>query len=105
MTPETTGVSIAKTALLLRSYFAQQHYDPKTIIHDRKIRNGVLAFQARDAEGHLVRLIYRETPIGKPAEKSDDKAKAEQKLAYTLILSYVADPKAPDVFKIEKGAF
>lgn len=107
VTPETTGVSIAKTALLLKTYFAQQNYDPKTVIRDRKIKNGVLAFQAMDAEGHLVRLIYREIPVAQPAAASDGKkadAKEEKKV-YTLTLAYVADPKSPDIFRIEKGAF
>jgi hypothetical protein len=104
VTADTTGVSIAKTALLLRNYFSEQHYDPKTIIRDRKFNGGVLSFQASDAEGHLVRLLYREIPIGKPVKSEGDK-KVEQKKAYTLTLSYVANPKAPDIFSIEKGAF
>lgn len=103
ITPETTGVSIARTAILLKNYFANQNYDPKTIVRDRKIKNGVIAFQAIDAEGRLVRLIYRETPIGKPVAASD--GKTERKKAFTLSLSYVANPKSPDIFSIEKGAF
>jgi hypothetical protein len=104
--PETTAVGISKTALVLKSYFARQNFDPKTTIRDRKARNGILVFQSRDAEGHLVRLVYNQIPLGKPKQApADATAKPEQKFVYLLNLAYVANPVSPDILTIKNGDF
>lgn len=104
VTPKTTGVAIARTALILKSYFNNQGYDRKRIIHDRRMKNGVLVFQTTDEEKHLLRLIYIDVPIGKKKDaKADDKA--EKKSAYALTLNYIADPVNPDILRIKPGEF
>ncbi|MDR3499375.1 MAG: hypothetical protein P4L72_09125 [Parvibaculum sp.] len=104
--PDTTAVGIGRTGLVLKSYFARQNFDPKFTIRDRKLKNGVLVFQSRDAQGHLVRLVYIQAPIGKPKPASaDEAAAAEKKSIYLLNLSYVANPAAPDILTIKEGDF
>lgn len=109
VSPNIDGKEVARTAIALKSYFARQGYDRSKIIQDRKIPGGILLFQATDANGHLLRLTYRELAL-RPKQAAKDKDKAPEKAAetkkvYLLNLSYASDPKTPDVFKIEKGAF
>lgn len=104
VTPKTTGVTIARTALVLKNYFNNQGYDRKRIIHDRRMKNGVLVFQTTDEDKHLLRMIYIDVPIAKGKDvKVDDKA--EKKSAYALTLNYIADPANPDILKIKPGEF
>lgn len=104
--PDTTAVGIGRTGLVLKSYFARQNFDPKFTIRDRRLKNGVLVFQSRDAQGHLVRLVYIQAPVGKPKQASaDEAAAAEKKSIYLLNLSYVANPTAPDILTIKEGDF
>ena len=128
----TNGVQVAKTAVMLKSYFSKLHFDPKRTASNRRLRNGgILVFRAADKDDHLVQLVYREADIKNPSAatdaKKDDAASAgkaaeeetgeaasigkgangqgETKKAYVLRLSYVLDPQHPDIMRIEKGAF
>jgi len=107
---DATIVSIAKTNLALKGYFSSLGFDPGKTVTDRKLKNGsLLSFHGVDSMGHSVDLIYNETKAtitpkgedGKPLEG----AKPEVKPVYTLRLTYAQDPKNPDIFVIDKGAF
>ena len=128
-----SGVQVAKTAVMLKSYFSKQGFDPKRIVADRRLRGGgILVFRASDKDDRLVQLVYREADLKAPSSsgaKKDDAASAagasddeaetgetakvensatktgEMKKAYMLRLSYVLDPQHPDIIRIEKGAF
>ena len=106
VSPNATAISVAKTAISLKSYFNTLGFDPKKTIRDRKLKNGaILSFHGADAAGRAVDLIYNENK-GRPAGKdANGKATAAVKPAYTLRLSYSKDPKNPDVFEIGKGEF
>ena len=129
---ETTGVQVARTAVMLKSYFSKLGFDPERKVADRRLRNGgVLVFRASDAENRLVQVVYREADIKNRSGADDDKKgdagsaagsgedetgepatigngagkQGGGKKAYILRLSYVLDPQSPDVMRIEKGAF
>lgn len=125
----TKGVQVAKTAVMLKSYFSKLGFDPKRQVADRRLRNGgILVFRATDTENRLVQIVYREADITDRSAANDTKkgdavteARAADgetgepatvgegqggtKKAYILRLSYVLDPQRPDVMRIEKGAF
>ena len=114
--PDLTAQQFGAVASQLGQYFAEMGLDPKTVSVNQKLPNNALrVFAGRDADGHLVTLLYQEgeTKVTPPADKADDKAKAKAKPAAESVtrkvaglrLSYVADPAAPDVYKIEKGKF
>lgn len=109
VTADITGADIARTALILKSYFESQSYNPKHIIRDRRMRNGVLLFQSTDAAKHLVRLIYLSAPFqaGKQGDKlkNNEDTKAAKKSAYALSLNYISNPAAPDILTIKAGEF
>jgi hypothetical protein len=109
----------AAVAKILGSYFADQGFDPDTVRVGQKMPSGAIrVFSGRDLQGHLVALIYHEGEIvvadkkpphaeSKKNSRKTDTAKPEAPPRHvaSLRLSYVANPDAPDVFRIEKGKF
>lgn len=82
----------------LRAYFQSQGYDPKSIASNVPVRDGILLFRGADADGHTTALMLHGTAT----------AAADKTASFTpnaLFLFYVANPKAPDVFKIQAGRF
>lgn len=119
VTPEVTPAQLGPTAAILKQYFMGRGFAPSSVVHDKKLPTGaVVVFQGADAEGRLVRLMYQEVAVepAKPDAKADAKPgtkaaakpaapeQAPRKVA-ALRLSYIADPKAPDIYKIDKGQF
>lgn len=119
ISPETRVAQIGAAANLLGQYFADQGFDPETVSVNQQLSSGaVRVFSGRDFDGHLVNLLFQEADV-KPA--ADDKAEgdraakdkkteeaageAETRRVAALRLFYVADPKSPDIFKIEPGKF
>ena len=83
----------------LKDYFQAAGYEPKTIAVNSATRDGILLFRGADPEGHTTALMLHgaTTP-------SQDKA-TQTFVPNALFLFYIADPKAPDVFKIAAGRF
>ncbi len=126
---QAKGMQVAKTAVMLKSYFSKLGFDPKRQVADRRLRNGgILVFRATDTKNRLVQIVYREVDAKDRAVANDEKkgdavsaaratedetdetatvgdGKGGTKKAYILKLSYVLDPQRPDVMRIEKGAF
>jgi hypothetical protein len=94
VTPDVTAAQLAKVSVTLSRYFGGQGFAPKEIIRNRRLGGGnLLVFQGTDARGALVQLAsHVEAPANGPKRM-------------VLRLSYIADPKAPDTFHIDKGAF
>lgn len=127
VTPDVTPAQLASTAAILRQYFMGRGFVPSTVEHDKKLPTGaIVVFSGADAQGRLVRLMYQEALVepAKPADaKSDaktgkpeasgkdakkpaaDAALAASRKIVVLRLSYIVDPKNPDIFKVEKGQF
>ena len=95
----------ALTAILinLRQYLQERGFDKeKTVLNATTPQpNILLMFRAQDDKGRVVALLGQ--------FKFDPKAAKEKQLKtdepVAVILSYVLDPKSPDIFKIEKGKF
>ena len=95
----------ALTAILinLRQYLQERGFaKEKTILNATTPQPNILMmFRAEDEKGRVVALLGQ--------FKFDPKAVKEKQLKtdepVAVILSYVLDPKAPDIFKIEKGKF
>ncbi|MGV8997272.1 MAG: hypothetical protein ACOH12_10040 [Parvibaculaceae bacterium] len=106
-TPEQLSV----IATNLQRYFAAQGFAAKDVKANLKIAKGtMLVFQGSDAKGHLVQLIRRAETVAPVAPQATDAASTDAKkearpMRQTLRLAYIADPKAPDTFQINKGAF
>jgi len=82
----------------LKSYFMTEGYVPSSIVGDTGLRDGILLFRGADAEGHTTALMLR-------GETSGAADKPRHFSPNALLLVYLADPKAPDVFRIQAGKF
>jgi hypothetical protein len=97
--PAAGGDHLTGAAVLLRNYFAEQPFPADRRVQDQRLPDGsALFFQGADPKGRQVSLILfaGSTP-----------AKAGEKPApiYSLRLSYIADPRAPDVYRLKAGSF
>ena len=83
----------------LKAYFQNAGYDPKSIVVDAAVRDGILLFRGSDADGHTTAMMLHGTTAA-----GQDKG-TQTFVPNALLLFYIADPKAPDVFKIQAGRF
>lgn len=95
----------ALTAILinLRQYLQERGFaKEKTVVNATTPQPALLLmFRAEDEKGRVVALLGQ-FKFDPKAEK-DKQLKTDEPQA--VILSYVLDPKSPDIFKIEKGKF
>jgi len=95
--------SLSAILVNLRQYLQERGFDKeKTVVNAAMPQpNLVLLFRAQDAQGRVVALLGQ--------FKLDPKAEKGKQILIdqpeAVVLSYILDPKAPDVFKIEKGKF
>jgi len=89
--------------IALRNYFSGMAFQPESLARDLPLADGtVLAFRGADTKGRMVTLIgqgltavpYKNGKIQKP-----DPGKAG------VQLSYIATPRAPDIFRVGEGDF
>lgn len=99
VTPQNLGIIIVN----LRQYLQERGFDKEKVLVNATTpqANIVLLFRAQDDKSRVVAMLGQ--------FKLDPKAEKGKQLLLdqpeAVILSYVLDPKAPDVFKIEKGKF
>ena len=95
----------ALTAVLinLRQYLQERGFaKEKTVVNATTPQpNILLMFRAEDEKGRVVALLGQ-FKFDPKAEK-DKQLKTDEPQA--VILSYVLDPKAPDIYRIERGKF
>lgn len=85
---------------ILRNYFVDAAYKPDTVGVDVPTREGLLMFRGADEQGHTTVLMLQGTQVAIPENKD------QRVLSPTgLVLVYLADPKAPDVFRLQPGQF
>jgi hypothetical protein len=94
MTPE----QLFSNANVLQSHFLTEGYKPDTVATNMPINGGVLMFRGSDADQHTTMLILQGTFT--QAENNQ-----RQMTPTALLLFYIADVKAPDVYRLPPGSF
>jgi hypothetical protein len=100
---KVTPAALTAIMINMRNYLQDRGFDKEKIVVNATTPqpNVVLMFRGEDAKGRVVALLGQ--------FKHDPKAEQGKQLKtdepQAVILSYVLDPKAPDIFKIEKGKF
>ncbi len=98
---QVTAANLVATANILRRYFLEQGFPKDTLISNAPLKDGsVLVFRGIDDQGRVA-LLKLNVQQGQSAE--GEGATAGQSVS--LHLNYIFDPKNPDVFQIEAGAF
>lgn len=97
--PQVAPDKIIAAANQLRQLFADSGYEPETVASNVRLNDGsVLVFEGADADKHttVLRLASAAVPAqaGKP-----------EKTEAALSLSYVMDPRNPDIYRLKKGQF
>jgi hypothetical protein len=97
--PKASAEQLSGAGTLLRNYFAQQAFAPDRRAQDQRLQDGsLLFFQGRDDKARQVSVVLLGGNLpGKEGEKPTQ--------VYSLRLSYMANPAAPDVFQLKQGSF
>ena len=93
-----TADQLFSNSTVLRTHFIAAGYKADTIATNMPISGGILMFRGSDAKDHTTMLILQ----GTLAKDEKD----QNVLTPTgLLLFYVADAKAPDVYRLPPGSF
>ncbi len=101
--PKATPVALTAALINLRQYQQERGFAKDKVVVNATTPqpNLVLMFRAEDDKGRVVALLGQ-FKFDPKAEK-DKQLKTDEPVA--VILSYVLDPKTPDIYRIEKGKF
>lgn len=93
-----TSEQLFSNSSVLREHFLSEGFRPDTIATNMPVNGGLLMFRGTDASDHSAILILQGTLT---------KGEHDQRVLTpaALLLFYVADAKAPDIFKLPPGSF
>ena len=94
MTPD----QLFSNSTVLRTHFMAAGYKADTIATNMPISGGILMFRGSDAKDHTTMLILQGT-------LAKDEKEQNVLTPTGLLLFYVADAKAPDVYRLPPGSF
>jgi hypothetical protein len=101
--PQINADKLVSNANALQGYFGAAGYAPDSVIVNAAVPEGVLMFRGSDAEGRMTVLLLRGTMSAPQAQAGG--APRSVLTPQNLLLAYIANPRDPDVFKIEAGKF
>jgi len=90
--------SLVATARLLENHLNEAGFAPENVVAEAELPNGdILVFRGVDSGGRMTTLIL---------SGDVDTVEGKRRMTpTTLRLSYILDPKKPDVFRLDRGAF
>ena len=90
---------------ILKSHFLESgDYKPESVSTDAATKLGLLMFRGSDADGHTTVLLLQgamSTPAGAAGADKDKRVLTPKSLS----LTYLADAKSPDVYRVAPGQF
>ena len=93
--------NLVATGNILRNYFVAQGFPPEGLLTNQRLNDGsILMFRGVDDKG---RAAVLQLTIERGATTEDGTAGDSKVTA--LNLSYILDPVAPDIFKVNQGEF
>ncbi len=101
--PQATPERIVAAANQLRTLFLDSGYERDTLASNVATADGsITVFQGQDSDKHMTLLRL----VSTPAPAASKKAKTETaRPTVVLLLSYLLDPRNPDVYRLKKGLF
>ena len=95
---------IVAAANQLRTLFLNSGYDRETVISNLATADGsIIVFRGQDADKHMTLLRLVSTPAPAAAKQRGKTESAGPTVV--LLLSYLLDPRNPDVYRLKKGQF
>ena len=103
--PQVKPERIVAGANQLRTLFLSAGYVPETVVSNIPSGSGAITvFQGEDADKHMTVLRLVTSSEASARQKQQRKGNAPD-TAVVLLLSYVQDPRNPDVYRLKKGQF
>lgn len=102
--PQVKPEDVVAGANQLRTLFLSSGYAPDTVVSNAPAGSGAITvFQGEDADKHMtvLRLVTSEAS-GRVKQQRKGNAPG---VGVALLLSYVQDPRNPDVYRLKKGQF
>ncbi len=81
----------------LRQYFLSEDYARDSVVSNLEVKDGLLLFRGADATGRMTVLLLQ-------GARSGDKSVPRFRPS-ALTLLYIADAKAPDIYRVPAGRF
>src|SRR5215212_3471688 len=103
--PQLKPERIVAVANQLRTLFLSAGYVPETVVSNIPSGSGAITvFQGEDADKHMtvLRLVTSSEASGQQKQQRKGNAPGA---GIVLLLSYVQDPRNPDVYRLKKGQF
>jgi hypothetical protein len=103
--PQVKPERVVAGANQLRTLFLGSGYVPETVVSNIPSGSGAITvFQGEDADKHMtvLRLVTSSEASGRQKQQSKDNT---PRTGIVLLLSYVQDPRNPDVYRLKKGQF
>ena len=104
--PEADPKSVVATANILRRHFADKRFKKDGLLMNVPLSRGtMIAFRGSDANDHMV-LVQLTSAEVVPAGEENSKEKDKKPVArVSLRLSYISNPKKPDIFRLSPDKF
>lgn len=101
--PKVTPAALTAVIINMRQYLQERGFPKEKVVVNATTQqpNILLMFRGEDPQGRVVALLGQFKYDPKAEQGKQLKADEPQ----AVILSYVLDPKSPDIFRIEKGKF
>jgi hypothetical protein len=103
--PQVKPERIVAGANQLRTLFLSSGYVPETVVSNAPSGSGAITvFQGEDADKHMtvLRLVASSEA---PGQQKQQRKGNTPGTGIMLLLSYVQDPRNPDVYRLKKGQF
>ena len=104
--PEAAPESVVATANILRRHFADKRFKKDGLLMNVPLSQGtIIVFRGSDVNDHMV-LVQLTSTEAVPAEEEKSKGKGNKPVArVSLRLSYINNPKKPDIFRLSPDKF
>jgi hypothetical protein len=103
--PQVKPERVVAGANQLRTLFLSSGYVPDTVVSNAPAGSGAITvFQGEDADKHMTVLRLVTSPAVSGRQKQQHKGNVPS-TGIVLLLSYVQDPRNPDVYRLKKGLF
>ena len=105
--PQVKPERIVAGANQLRTLFLSSGYVPETVVSNAPSGSGAITvFMGEDADKHMTVLSLVTSSEASGQQKQQRKGNAPSTgTGIVLLLSYVQDPRNPDVYRLKKGQF
>ena len=104
--PEAAPESVVATANILRRHFADKHFKKDGLLMNAPLSQGtIIVFRGSDANDQMVLVQLTSTEVVPAGDEKSKKKGNKPAARVSLRLSYISNPKKPDIFRLNPDKF